>query len=339
MKFCLRTAQLICFLAVALPSWSAEPTAEQFATAIVEIDSVINPDGRTVTTLGARRSGSGIVLDAEGLIVTVGYLLLEATQVTVSFYNGSQLPANILSVDSSSGLALLRIVESQISALPDVRPLRPGKSSSLMTGERVIAMPAGGLDEAASVTVHSVKEFSAPWEYLLEQAIYTSPPVRNFSGAALINRDAELIGIGTLALHNITGTDDETEPGNVFIPIDVLTERLGALLMQNASARAWLGVMVDQRLAVTRVLEESPAARAGIQRGDTIVGFNNTHVLTRGNLYRLLWSGIDTESGSTNDKKNNTAEKIAHVLVARDSKLIPLEIATVDRTSWLTQSP
>ena len=355
----LRTFRLVCLLLLATPAYPAEPTAEQFATALVEIDSVINPDGRTVATLGAHRSGSGVVIDTDGLIVTVGYLLLEATEVTVSFYTGLQLPANIVSVDPSSGLALLRI-DAQTEALPAVRPLKLGKSALLMTDERVIVMPAGGVDVATSVTVHSIREFAAPWEYLLDRAIYTTPPLRNFSGAALINRDAELVGVGTLALQNVTDASEGGQPGNVFIPVDLLAERLGLLLADVAHGRAWLGLMIDRQLTVTRVLDESPADQAGVQQGDIIVGLDNTHVLTRPDLYRLLWSAAETQNAKQSlaedsveskgdsagsEKQSNTPSDIqndkqstATLLVSRDSELIPIEVLTTDRSSWLAKT-
>ncbi len=308
----------------------AEPTADQFATALVAIESSIDADGRTVSVLGERRSGTGIVIDSQGLIVTVGYLLLEASEVTVSFYNGVQLPATVVTIDSVSGLALLRITDLHSNDLPTVMPVKLGQSSLLVKDDRVIVLPAGGLEVAASVRIHSQREFSAPWEYLLEEAIYTMPPVRNFSGAALINRDAELIGVGTLALQNITDSSDSDVPGNLFIPVDLLTTRLGAMLSSATAGndkhhRPWLGLMLDESLSVTRVLDESPAMQAGVQVGDTILGINDSHVVSRTSLYTSLWS-------------TRVADALT-LLVSRAGTLTRIEVQPVDRSGWLDGGP
>ena len=304
----------------------AQPTAEQFATAVVGIESSINPAGRTVPILGDSRSGTGVVIDSSGLIVTVGYLLLEASEVTVRFYNGEQLPASVVAIDSESGLALLQVSEAHSQDLPSITPISLGQSALLTRDERVIALPAGGLEVAASVRIHSLREFSAPWEYLLEEAIYTIPVLRNFSGSALINRDAELVGIGTLALQNVSVSEDTEVAGNLFIPVDLLTTRLGGMLSKTVADgdtqdRPWLGLMIDGSLSVTRVLENGPAMEAGVQVGDTIVGVNDHHVVSRANLYRTLWS-------------TDVANELA-LLVSREGRLMPLDVTPVERGSWL----
>lgn len=327
----------VCAMAVLFFSSSgqsvAEPTADEFASAVVTIESSIAPDGRTTQILGDQRTGSGVVIDARGLIVTVGYLLLEATEITVTFQDGTSLPATLVANDTVSGLALVRVDDS--AELPVTTPIRLGRSSTLSSDERVIVLPSGGLDGAASVRIHSLREFSAPWEYLLDEAIYTSPPVRNFSGAALINRDAELIGVGTLALQNVATPGNATVtasvvPGNLFIPVDLLKTRLGAMLSTSswpdaANARPWLGLMIDSEVSVTRVLEGSPALRAGVEAGDIIVAIDDMHVQSREALYRALWSTmqIDVES---------------ELLVARAGRLQTIKLTPVDRVSWLVDT-
>ena len=308
----------------------AQPTAEQFATAVVAIESSINPAGRTVPILGYSRSGTGVVIDSRGLIVTVGYLLLEASEVTISFYNGEQLPASVVAIDSESGLALVQVSETHLQDLPAITPVSLGQPTLLARDDRVIALPAGGLEVAVSVRIHSLREFTAPWEYLLEEAIYTTPVLRNFSGSALINRDAELVGIGTLALQNVAVSDDAEVPGNLFIPVDLLTTRLGAMLSKTAAGsdtqdRPWLGLMIDGALSVTRVLENGPAMEAGVQVGDIILGVNDHHVVSRANLYRTLWS-------------TDVTGEVA-LLVSREGSLTPLDVKPVERGSWLVSTP
>jgi S1-C subfamily serine protease len=302
----------------------AEPTAEEFASALVTVQASIAPDGRTVPILGDQRTGSGVLIDTRGLIVTVGYLLLEATDITVTFQNGTAIPATLVANDTVSGLALLRADDS--AELPVTTPIRLGRSSTLASDERVIVLPSGGLDAAASVRIQSRRQFSAPWEYLLDEAIYTSPPVRNFSGAALINRDAELIGVGTLALQNITDSGSTAVPGNLFIPVDLLKSRLGAMLSSSwpdaDNARPWLGLMIDSEVSVSRVLDGSPAQLAGVADGDIILAIDDVHVPSREALYRALWSAMQVDVESV-------------LLVARAGRLQSLKLTPVDRVSWL----
>ena len=73
-----------------------------------------------------------------------------------------------------------------------------GRSSEIKKGDPVLAASYGGKDSAQGVMVVARKEFAGPWEYLLENAIYTSPPIVQFSGGALINRNGHLVGIGYL---------------------------------------------------------------------------------------------------------------------------------------------
>jgi S1-C subfamily serine protease len=320
-RFILHVVLIGCGVFTATPVVFAEPTAEQFASAVVSIESTIVPDGRTVSMLGDKREGTGVLIDSQGLIVTVGYLLLEAAEITVRLYSGEQLAASVAAIDAQSGLGLLRLDDTD--ELPAITPVKLGQSSVVAQDDRVIVLPAGGLDSAASVRVHSIREFSAPWEYLLNDAIYTMPPVRNFSGALLINRDAELIGIGTLALQDITESDSRDVPGNLFIPVDLLASRLGALISGAAAkaSRPWVGVMVDDAMVVTRALDAAPAMVAGVRAGDTILGLNDRHVTTRADLYTALWM-------------TSVTEELA-LLVSREGTLLTLNVKPVQRASWL----
>lgn len=316
---------LLCVALLAARLSFAEPTAERFATALVTVESSIDRDGRTVPMLGDARVGTGVVLDAQGLIVTAGYLLLEANEVTITFYDGTQAVATVVAIDSVSDLALLRVDQSISGDMPVLRPVRLGRSALVVTDERLVVLPAGGLEAAASVRVHSVREFAAPWEYLLDEAIYTMPPVQNFSGAALINRQAELVGIGTLALQDVATSAGVAVPGNVFIPTDLLTSRLGLMLAgqtENQPVRGWLGLMIDESLVVSRVFDGAPAMQAGVQAGDIVLGLNDTHVTSRADVYQSLWA----MAPHTDD---------VQLLVSRDGRLLPLSVAPINRSDWL----
>ena len=135
------------------------------------------------------------------------------------------------------------------------------------------------------VRVASRREFTGSWEYLVEGAIFTSPPHPAWSGAALINREGKLIGVGSLIVGDANG-DNQPSPGNMFVPIDLLGPILGDLSPRAAwpgTGRPWLGVNAQAmhgRLLVGRVAPGSPAEQAGLKRGDIIAGVNGEKTRT-----------------------------------------------------------
>ena len=99
-----------------------------------------------------------------------------------------------------------------------------GKSADVKERERLLIASFGGSSAVLPVHVISIREFAGNWEYLLDDAIFTGPPHPAWSGAALINRDGKLVGVGSLIVGNTTGRIDNT-PGNMFVPIDKLRAR------------------------------------------------------------------------------------------------------------------
>ena len=153
----------------------------------------------------------------------------------------------------------------------------------------------GGAGMVLPVHVASRREFTGSWEYLVEDAIFTSPPHPAWSGAALINREGKLVGVGSLIVGDANG-ENEASPGNMFVPIDLLAPILGDLLAKGRIAgagRPWLGVNAQAmhgRLLVGRVAPGGPAEKAGLKRGDIIAGVNGEKTRTLSELYRKVWA-------------------------------------------------
>jgi S1-C subfamily serine protease len=319
------------FILAAVLSWlcvvpnahaQSEPGAAEFAAAVVKLDTIIRADARTTETLGSERSGSAVVIDATGLLLTVGYLVLEAEAALVTFADGTTTSAITVVNDAATGLALLRV------DLPaDYPSMALGNSTALGVDQDVVVLPHGGTGAAHVTTIASARDFSGSWEYHLKRAFYTTPATRAFSGAALVNRDAELVGIGSLLLNDIFPRNDRrSASGNLFIPVEHLRKHFGTLLsgQHTAPGRPWLGVTMNETLPdlnVVRVADESPAANAGLLAGDAIIALNDTRVYQMADFYQALWrtgkAGVEVE-----------------LLIARDDNIQRITVPTAERESW-----
>jgi serine protease Do len=266
------------------------PSLDELLTGVVRITTFINPDGQSVRNLGRKRGGSGVVIDDEGLIVTIGYLMLEAQAAEVVTLDGRTVPAHVLGYDHETGFGLLKATEPL-----KVRPFVIGKSAEVKEREPVLAASFGGRRGLAPAYVVSRREFAGSWEYLLDSAIYTAPAHSEWSGAALISRDGKLVGIGSLILSDVSGAGSGPA-GNMYVPIDLLTPILADLMADkrgNGPARPWLGLNTEEykgRLFVSRVTPAGPAEKAGLRRGDIIIGVDGEPASSLADFYRKIWA-------------------------------------------------
>jgi S1-C subfamily serine protease len=146
----------------------------------------------------------------------------------------------------------------------------------------------------------SRQTFIGPWEYILDNAIFTTPLDPAAAGAALFTRSGTLVGIGSLAMSDVASHAagaDQPLPGNMFIPIDRLKAILADLLDKGRAAgprRPWIGLTSEEtaggRLLVSSVSEGGPCAQAGIRPGDMVVGIDGTPLAGLEDFYRKLWS-------------------------------------------------
>ena len=241
------------------------PDADRFFDAIVKVNARAVPNARSAATLGPEREGTGIVIGENGLILTIGYLIVEADDVEVVDRGGRTLAARVVGYDHATGFGLVRAVVPL-----DVPPIPLGDSGKLAERDPVMIVNYSGEGDVTLAYVVSKRPFTGSWEYLLDTAIFTSPPTANWSGAALVGRDLKLVGVGSLIVREATSGEDSL-PGNMFVPIDTLKPILADLVKNGHRAgpsRPWLGVAADEvqgRLVVARVSPDGPGDKAGLQ--------------------------------------------------------------------------
>lgn len=317
-------ASVTCTLACAAPSdlEVQSKALERAANAVVGVQTLAVPDARSNNTLGRARQGSGVVIAADGLVLTIGYLILEADQVQLLLDGGRNLPARVVGYDLATGFGLLQpLAPLNIVPAPlgNSRGVTPEDSLLVVSGE-----PSAQLSAARMV---SRRAFAGYWEYRIDDALFTSPPRTDHSGAALFNPRGELVGIGSLVVNNALGAEGPSLPGNMFVPIDLLRPILGELRSKGSSAasqRAWLGINgVEQggRVRVVRVSDDSPAEAAGVRAGDRIISIDNAPVATLDALWTTLWSGA--------------AERDVALEIERGEARQTLNVRTVDRNRQL----
>jgi S1-C subfamily serine protease len=300
----LRLSSLALALFVALPSpcisqdtprsdageSRAQKDVDAMLSAIVRVNMRAMKGARSAGNLGAEREGTGVVIDEGGHILTIGYIVIEAASIEVTTQANKAVPATLAAYDHASGFALLRAG----APMGDVTPLPLGSADALALREPVVVLPHGGRESASVVHVVSKRKFTASWEYLLESAIFTSPPSMHWAGAALVNREGKLVGIGSLLLRAVDPA--QALPGNMFVPVDVLKPILADLIAKgrrSGPARPWLGLGTEEiqgRLIVANVSSGGPAEQAGIRRGDIVLGVGADAVGGHEEFYRKLWS-------------------------------------------------
>ncbi len=291
--------------------------------AVVGLRVTALDDARSATTLGRERQGSGVVIGADGLVLTIGYLILEAEQVLLVTDDARQVPARVLGYDSATGFGLVQALTPLKLA-----PVPLGSAAAVGTSEPLMVASGGGEGSVGVARLLSRRAFSGFWEYHVEDALFTSPPRQDHSGAGLFNQRGELVGIGSLLVGDANAPGAPRQPGNMFVAIDLLKPILAELRASGstrASQRAWIGLnCVEQegQVRVVRVSDDSPADVAGLEPGDFIVRIDGTAVWRLEQFYKALWQGPGAEREVTLD-------------IRREGRPQTLKVQAVDRAKTL----
>jgi S1-C subfamily serine protease len=288
--------------------------------AVVMLRSEVPEDAFTAQILGTERAGSGVVI-GDGLVLTIGYLITEASTIWLTTNAGQVIGAHALGYDQPSGLGLV-----QALGRLDAPALARGTAATCGVGDGVIVAGHGGRAHALEARVFARREFAGYWEYVLDDALFTTPAHPLWGGAAVIGADGRLLGVGSLFVEEMVG--ERKVEGNMAVPIDLLEPILDGLLRTGRGGRPprpWLGLYAtehERRLVVAGLAPGGPAANAGLRVGDTLAEVAGEPVAGLADLFRKVWhlgaAGVEVP-----------------LAVARNGKRVELRIASIDRANLL----
>jgi S1-C subfamily serine protease len=293
----------------------------QALDAVVLVRAEVPPDGFTAATLGTERAGYGAVIREDGLVLTIGYLINEASQIWLTSNRGTVVPGYRVAYDQATGFGLVQALGKL-----DASCLARGLAADVNPGDSAFVIGHGGRAHALKTRIIGKREFAGPWEYLLDEALFTAPAHPQWGGAALLDAQGHLIGTGSLLLQE--EVNKESTHVNMFVPVDLLGPILDAMLQTGRSPfppRPWMGMSTqdpDGKLVVSRVSPEGPAQRAGVQVGDLVLAIGAQRVHSLGELWRSVWrlgaAGVDVP-----------------LTVARAGDVLRITVKSADRSDFL----
>jgi S1-C subfamily serine protease len=250
----------------------ARPKAQDFGidldrtlSGVLSLHARIPDEAFTASVLGTDRSGNGIVISGDGLVLTIGYLITEAEEVWLFSADGKATAAHVVGYDQETGLGLV-----QALGRLNLPPLELGTARSLHEHDKVIVAGSGGL----------------------------RPAHPNWGGTGLIGADGKLAGVGSLYLRYGNDKEDGRD-GNMIVPIDLLPPILDDLMKfgrRRKPPRPWLGLYaaeVEDKLVIAGLAGGGPAEQADLRVGDLIMDVGGEMVDDLASLFRRVWARGD----------------------------------------------
>lgn len=290
--------------------------------AVMRLTARVPDDAFTAMSLGTQRDGSGIVIDEDGLILTIGYLIAEATEITLTRRDGTTFEAVPAAYDHETGFGMVRLTDR-----PGAMPIPFGNPADTHEGHPVVVASYGGMGHAIDARLMSRRPFAGSWEYMLAEAFYTVPMHPYWGGSAMLDKTGSLIGVGSLYIEEAR-PGEGISPGNMFVPIDLLDGIYEAMVQTGRAdrkPRPWLGMQAGEtadRLVVVGVSTSGPADTAGIEAGDEILSLEGEPVDDLQSLYTALWKGRE-------------AGDLVRLTVLRDDDVLNIRVLTGNRYEFL----
>lgn len=291
-------------------------------SAVVALRTHVPEDAYTASILGDERAGNGILINASGLVLTIGYLVTEAETIWITGNDGQVVAGCVQGYDQETGFGLIQALGKL-----DLPHLDLGDSEAVSEGDRVVFAGHGGTQGAVVAEVIGVREFAGYWEYLLDEAVFTAPAHPNWGGGAVISENGQLVAVGSLFVQQ-SGDGEQPVDGNMAVPINLLKPILDDLLSRGSACRKprpWLGLFgteIEDHLMVAALSEDGPADQADVNVGDVLVKVAGRSVDTLADFFRQVWSlgpaGVDVP-----------------ITINRDGETFEITIESIDRNSLL----
>lgn len=304
-------------------------------TVVVDYDIFFRP-------YSSASSGSGVVIDEKGHILTNHHVVADANQLEVTLWDGGKWPATVVGVDSASDLAVIRI-EAPAATLA---PVRFGESAGLRVGQKVLAIgnPFGLEQTLTTGIVSSIRRYLKIGEVEMENVIQTDAAINpGNSGGPLLDAQGRMIGINT-AIFTPSG-------GNVGIgfavPVDSARSVARELIAKGYVAYPWLGaelqtliprfakalkLPIERGVLVGRLVRQGPADQAGLRGGSSAVIVGNTRLVIGGDvIVRADGQTISTSEDLTRLLKTKRPGEAVALTVLRDGREQAVKVALGER--------
>ena len=275
----------------------------------------------TAQILGTERAGYGVVIRDDGLVLTIGYLITEAESLWFTANDGTVVRGHPVAYDFTTGFGL-----AQPLGRFDAPSLSRGSATALSVGDNVTVLGHGGRAHALKAHLIAKREFAGYWEYLLDEALFSTPPHPQWGGAAMLDAQGRLVGIGSLFVEQSIG--EERVQANMFVPIDLLEPILDDLLRFGRSprpARPWLGMYAaeaDEQLVVGALAKGGPAESAGVKAGDIVLEVAGERASGLADLFRKTW-------------RLGSAGVEVPLTLARNAEIVRVKVRSADRGDFL----
>ena len=281
--------------------------------ATVDLHVTIPDSHPSARNLGAERVGSGTIVDPDGYIVTVHYVTVGASSITVTLPDGGQYPAQVAAQDQETGLSLVKI------SARDLPYLKLAAPDSVTLGQAVVMIASSGQTgrRVSGGFVSSLESYDGQWEYMIDKTIRVTTFNPGFGGGTLANFHGELVGVVSLNLN-------EVGKFSLAIPIDYYRTYEQELKqhgqVRSRPRRPWLGIYPEAmagHVVVGSVVPNGPAAKFGLRQGDIILTVEKKEIRSRQELYLEMW-------------KKRPGERISFKIL-RDDQSFDLDVVGGDR--------
>lgn len=260
---------------------------EQVIPSTVSIQVNVPIQHHSAQLLGTERMGSGTVVSPDGHILTVNYIVIGASRISVTLIDNTRLDAELVAQDFATGIAVLQVPQKSFPAVP-AHP-----SADLEPGDEVFLVACSGEENGRRVNgggLTSVSRFDAYWEYSLDRALTSTAMNPGLGGGPMFDMHGRMVGVVSLNLNEIGRF-------SLAIPVEHYTEHREELVRYgrrvSRPSRAWIGMysyMLKDHLVIAGLLPDGPGAKAGLKTGDVVLAVDQEETADRRAFYQRLWS-------------------------------------------------